>query len=277
MIRSYTRESGVRSLEREIGTLCRKVAVEVVKKDRNARVRLTTKNLAKYLGPAKFRVSKAEQEDKVGVVTGLAWTDMGGEILATEVTVVPGKGKLTITGKIGDVMQESAQAAMSYVRSRAEDLGLDKDFYQKIDIHLHIPEGAIPKDGPSAGVTIATSLVSALTGTLVRHDLAMTGEITLRGRVLPIGGLKEKILAAHRAGIKKVLFPEENVKDLQEVPTEVLKAIQVESVSHVDEVLRKALILDDPENFLIRRETDLAQRIYSPESTVPSSSEIVAH
>jgi ATP-dependent Lon protease len=277
VIRSYTRESGVRSLEREIGTLCRKVAVEVVKKDRNARVRLTTKNLAKYLGPAKFRVSKAEQEDKVGVVTGLAWTDMGGEILATEVTVVPGKGKLTVTGKIGDVMQESAQAAMSYVRSRAEDLGLDKDFYQKIDIHLHIPEGAIPKDGPSAGVTIATSLVSALTGTLVRHDLAMTGEITLRGRVLPIGGLKEKILAAHRAGIKKVLFPEENVKDLQEVPTEVLKAIQVESVSHVDEILRKALILDDPENFLIRRETDLAQPIYSPESTVPSSSEIVAH
>ena len=218
-------------MEREIGTLCRKVAVEVVKKDRNTRVRLTTKNLAKYLGPTKFRVSKAEQEDKVGVVTGLAWTDMGGEILATEVTVVPGKGKLTVTGKIGDVMQESAQAAMSYVRSRADELGLDKDFYQKIDIHLHIPEGAIPKDGPSAGVTIATSLVSALTRTLVRHDIAMTGEITLRGRVLPIGGLKEKILAAHRAGIKKVLFPEENVKDLQEVPTEVLKAIQVESVS----------------------------------------------
>jgi ATP-dependent Lon protease len=175
-------------------------------------------------------------------------------------------------------MQESAQAAMSYVRSRAEELGLDKDFYQKIDIHLHIPEGAIPKDGPSAGVTIATSLVSALTGTLVRHDLAMTGEITLRGRVLPIGGLKEKILAAHRAGIKKVLFPEENVKDLQEVPAEVLKAVQVESVSHVDEVLRKALILDDPGSFLVRRETDLAQAIYPSEPTLPpASSEIVTH
>jgi ATP-dependent Lon protease len=278
VIRSYTRESGVRSLEREIGTLCRKVAVEVVKKDRNTRVRLTTKNLAKYLGPAKFRVSKAEQEDKVGVVTGLAWTDMGGEILATEVTVVPGKGKLTVTGKIGEVMQESAQAAMSYVRSRAEELGLDKDFYQKIDIHLHIPEGAIPKDGPSAGVTIATSLVSALTRTLVRHDIAMTGEITLRGRVLPIGGLKEKILAAHRAGIKKVIFPEENVKDLQEVPTEVLKAIAVESVSHLDDVLRKALVLEDPENFLLRREANLAPSLYPSDPTVPpASSEIVTH
>jgi len=278
VIRSYTRESGVRSLEREIGTLCRKVAVEVVKKDRNTRVRLTTKNLAKYLGPAKFRVSKAEQEDKVGVVTGLAWTDMGGEILATEVTVVPGKGKLTVTGKIGEVMQESAQAAMSYVRSRAEELGLDKDFYQKTDIHLHIPEGAIPKDGPSAGVTIATSLVSALTRTLVRHDIAMTGEITLRGRVLPIGGLKEKILAAHRAGIKKVIFPEENVKDLQEVPTEVLKAIAVESVSHLDDVLRKALVLEDPENFLLRREANLAPSLYPSDPTVPpASSEIVTH
>ena len=195
---------------------------------------------------------------------------MGGEILATEVTVVPGKGKLTVTGKIGDVMQESAQAAMSYVRSRADELGLDKDFYQKIDIHLHIPEGAIPKDGPSAGVTIATSLVSALTRTLVRHDVAMTGEITLRGRVLPIGGLKEKILAAHRAGIKKVLFPEENVKDLQEVPTEVLKAIQVEAVSNLDDVLRKALVLDDPENFLLRRESGLAQSLYPSKPTSSS-------
>src|SRR4029453_6525754 len=166
---------------REIGTLCRKVAVEVVKKDRNTRVRLTTKNLAKYLGPAKFRVSKAEQEDKVGVVTGLAWTDMGGEILATEVTVVPGKGKLTVTAKIGEVMQESAQAAMSYVRSRADELGLERDFYQKIDVHIHVPDGATPKDGPSAGITMATALVSALTRIPVRHDVAMTGEVTLRG------------------------------------------------------------------------------------------------
>jgi ATP-dependent Lon protease len=280
VVRSYTRESGVRSLEREIGTLCRKVAVEVVKKDRNARIRLTTKNLAKYLGPARFRVSKAEQEDKVGVVTGLAWTDMGGEILATEVTVLPGKGRLTVTGKIGDVMQESAQAAMSYVRSRAEELGLEKDFYQKIDIHLHIPEGAIPKDGPSAGVTIATSLVSALTKTLVRHDIAMTGEITLRGRVLPIGGLKEKVLAAHRAGITHVLIPEENAKDIQDIPTAVLKAVKVETVAHMDDVLRKALILDDPEHFLMKRESELPQAsVYPPESSVPppAPSEIVTH
>src|SRR5215471_15212881 len=197
VIRLYTRESGVRNLEREIGALCRKVAVEIVKRDRNTRIRINAKNIAKFLGPARFRISKAEQEDKVGVVTGLAWTDMGGELLATEVTVLPGKGKLTITGKIGDVMQESAQAAMSYVRSRADELGLEKDFYQKVDIHVHIPEGAIPKDGPSAGVTMTTSLVSALAKLPVRHDVAMTGEITLRGRVLPIGGLKEKILAAH--------------------------------------------------------------------------------
>src|SRR5262249_21462038 len=163
------------------------------KKDRNTRVRITPKTLAKYLGPQRYRIGKAEQEDKIGVVTGLAWTDMGGELLATEVTVMPGKGKLTITGKIGDVMQESAQAAMSYVRSRAEELGLERDFYQRVDIHVHIPEGAIPKDGPSAGVTMATSLVSALTKIPVRHEVAMTGEITLRGRVLPIGGLKEKI------------------------------------------------------------------------------------
>ncbi|MGE0824284.1 MAG: endopeptidase La [Candidatus Binatia bacterium] len=276
VIRSYTRESGVRSLEREIGTLCRKVAVEIVKKGRATRVRLTTKNLTKYLGPIKYRVSKAERENKIGVVTGLAWTDMGGEILATEVTVMPGKGKLTVTGKVGDVMQESAQAAMSYIRSRAQELGLEKDFYPKIDIHLHIPEGAIPKDGPSAGVTIATSLASALTRTFVRHDVAMTGEITLRGRVLPIGGLKEKILAAHRAGIKKVLIPEENAKDLQDVPNEILKSIKVETVSHMDEVLRKALLIDDPENFLVRKDPNLTQSLYESEATVPAS-EILAH
>jgi len=280
VIRSYTRESGVRSLEREIGTLCRKVAVEVVKKDRTARVRLTTKNLAKYLGPARFRVGKAEQEDKVGVVTGLAWTDMGGEILATEVTVLPGKGRLTVTGKIGDVMQESAQAAMSYVRSRAEELGLEKDFYQKIDVHLHIPEGAIPKDGPSAGVTIATSLVSALTKTLVRHDVAMTGEVTLRGRVLPIGGLKEKVLAAHRAGITHVLIPEENAKDIQDIPTTILKAVKIETVEHMDQVLRKALVLDNPEHFLVKQETELSPAsLYPSEPSIPppTSSEIVTH
>lgn len=279
VIRLYTREAGVRNLEREIGTLCRKVAVEVVRKDRNARVRLTTKSLPKYLGPARYRISKAEKEDKIGVVTGLAWTDMGGELLATEVTVVPGKGKLTVTGKIGDVMQESAQAAMSYVRSRAEELGLERDFYQKIDVHIHIPEGAIPKDGPSAGVTMATALVSALTKLPVRHDTAMTGEITLRGRILPIGGLKEKILAAHRGGIKRVLMPLENKKDLQEVPVAVLKALQIDTVEHMDEVLRKALVVDDQEHFLSKKETELGRTLYpSEEANVPpSSSEIVAH
>jgi len=278
VIRFYTREAGVRSLEREIATLCRKIAVEVVKKDRNARVKLTPKSLAKYLGPARYRVNKAEQEDKVGVVTGLAWTDMGGELLATEVTVVPGKGKLTVTGKIGDVMQESAQAAMSYVRSRAEELGLEKDFYQKIDVHLHIPEGAIPKDGPSAGVTIATSLVSALTKIAVRHDTAMTGEITLRGRILPIGGLKEKILAAHRGGIKRVLIPSENEKDLQEVPAMIRKAVQIETVEHMDDVLRRALLLADPEQFLVKRESIARKTLYPSETPLsPPSAEIVAH
>jgi len=279
VIHAYTRESGVRSLEREIGTLCRKVAIEVVKKDRTARVRLTTKNLAKYLGPARYRISKAEQEDKVGVVTGLAWTDMGGELLATEVTVLPGKGKLTVTGKIGEVMQESAHAAMSYVRSRAEELGLEKDFYQKIEAHIHIPEGATPKDGPSAGVTMATALVSALTKFSVRHDVAMTGEITLRGRVLPIGGLKEKILAAHRGGIKRVLIPLENKKDLQDIPVLVRKAVQIETVEHMDEVLRKALVLEDPEQFLAQKDSaEPEATLYPSETTVPvPASEVVAH
>jgi ATP-dependent Lon protease len=274
VIRFYTRESGVRNLEREIGTLCRKVAVEVVKKDRSAHIRLTTKNLSKYLGPERFRIGKADQEDKIGVVTGLAWTDMGGEILATEVTVLPGKGRLTVTGKIGDVMQESAQAAMSYVRSRAEELGLEKDFYQKIDIHLHIPEGAIPKDGPSAGVTIATSLVSALTKTFVRHDIAMTGEVTLRGRVLPIGGLKEKVLAAHRAGITHVLIPEENAKDIQDIPATILKVVKIETVGHMDEVLRKALVLDNPEQFLVKVATELPQAPVSIRPVDGPSSEV---
>jgi ATP-dependent Lon protease len=278
VIRSYTREAGVRNLEREIGSLCRKVAVEVVKKDRHMRVRITSKNLAKYLGPARFRINKAEQEDKIGVVTGLAWTDMGGELLATEVTVMPGKGKLTITGKIGDVMQESAQAAMSYVRSRADELGLEKDFYQKVDIHLHIPEGAIPKDGPSAGVTMATSLVSALARIPVRHDVAMTGEITLRGRVLPIGGLKEKILAAHRGGIKEVLVPLENEKDLPEVPTTVLREVKIKTVEHMDEVLRHALLLADPDSFLVKKEQALQQTaLYPTEPQEIPAAEIVAH
>jgi ATP-dependent Lon protease len=246
VIRHYTKEAGVRNLEREIASICRKVAVEVVRKDRNAHIQVGTKSLHKYLGPNKYRYGKAETEVKIGVTTGLAWTELGGELLATEVTIMPGKGQLIITGKLGDVMQESARAAMSYVRSRAVELGLAKDFYQKVDIHIHVPEGAIPKDGPSAGITMATSLVSALMKVPVHNDLAMTGEITLRGAVLPIGGLKEKVLAAHRAGIKKVLIPAENEKDIEEIPSTVLKTVELELVSHVDQVLKKALILDDP-------------------------------
>jgi ATP-dependent Lon protease len=246
VIRHYTKEAGVRNLEREIAAICRKVAVEVVRKDRNAHIQVGSKSLHKYLGPVKFRYGKADAEVKIGVTTGLAWTELGGELLATEVTIMPGKGQLIITGKLGDVMQESAQAAMSYVRSRAAELGLERDFYQKLDVHIHVPEGAIPKDGPSAGITMATSLVSALMKMPVYNDLAMTGEITLRGNVLPIGGLKEKVLAAHRAGIKRVLIPAENEKDIEEIPATVLKTVEIEQVSHMDEVLRKALAIEDP-------------------------------
>jgi ATP-dependent Lon protease len=248
VIRHYTKEAGVRNLEREIASICRKVAVEVVRKDRNAHMQVGTKSLHKYLGPIKFRYGKAETEVKIGVTTGLAWTELGGEMLETEVTIMPGKGQLIITGKLGDVMQESAQAAMSYVRSRAVELGLEKDFYQKLDVHIHVPEGAIPKDGPSAGITMATSLVSALMKIPVRNDLAMTGEITLRGAVLPIGGLKEKVLAAHRAGIKTVLIPSENEKDIEEIPATVLKTVNLELVAHMDQVLKKALVVDDPDS-----------------------------
>jgi ATP-dependent Lon protease len=255
VIRHYTKEAGVRSLEREIASICRKVAVEVVRKDRNAHIQVGSKSLHKYLGPVKFRYGKADAEVKIGVTTGLAWTELGGELLATEVTIMPGKGQLIITGKLGDVMQESAQAAMSYVRSRAAELGLERDFYQKLDVHIHVPEGAIPKDGPSAGITMATSLVSALMKIPVFNDLAMTGEITLRGNVLPIGGLKEKVLAAHRAGIKRVLIPAENEKDIEEIPATVLKTVVLELVSHMDEVLKKALAIDDPAR-LFRKPSD---------------------
>jgi ATP-dependent Lon protease len=249
LIRHYTREAGVRNLEREIASLCRKVAVEVIKTDRNAHVRISNSGLAKFLGPAKFRYGLAETHPQIGVATGLAWTEMGGELLAVEVTIVPGRGKMTITGQLGDVMQESAHAALSYVRSRALMLGLAPDFYQKIDIHLHLPEGATPKDGPSAGITLATALVSALCRVEVRNDLAMTGEITLRGRVLPIGGLKEKVLAAHRGGIKTILIPKDNEKDIQEIPAAVIKNLTLVPVEHMDAVLKQALVLADPESF----------------------------
>jgi ATP-dependent Lon protease len=267
VIRHYTKEAGVRNLEREIASICRKVAVEVVRKDRNAHIQVGTKGLHKYLGPIKFRYGKVDTEVKIGVTTGLAWTELGGELLATEVTVMPGKGQLILTGKLGDVMQESARAAMSYVRSRAAELGLEKDFYQKLDIHIHVPEGAIPKDGPSAGITMATSLVSALMKIPVHNDLAMTGEITLRGSVLPIGGLKEKVLAAHRAGVKRVLIPAENEKDIEEIPATVLKTVELVLVSHVDDVLKKALILDDPNSLFKHSAVETQAKDDSPAFT----------
>jgi ATP-dependent Lon protease len=264
IVRHYTREAGVRNLEREVASVCRKVAVEVVKTDRNAHVRISASSLQKYLGPPKFRYGMAETKAQIGVATGLAWTEMGGEILSVEVTIVPGRGKLTITGQLGDVMQESAQAALSYVRSRATALGLSSAFH-KIDIHIHIPEGAIPKDGPSAGITLATALVSALRRIPVRSDLAMTGEVTLRGRVLPIGGLKEKVLAAHRAGIKTILIPKENEKDVEEIPQQVLKSVTIIPVDHMDDVLRKALVLNDPDTFF-KPQTDETDPAFTAEA-----------
>ncbi|NLM53528.1 MAG: endopeptidase La [Firmicutes bacterium] len=241
IISEYTREAGVRNLERMLGTICRKVAAEVVRGSTKP-VRVTVNNLSKFLGTPRYRHTEAEQEDRVGVANGLAYTQLGGEIMPIEVTVVPGKGKVTLTGKLGEVMRESAQAALSYLRSRAEDWGIDPEFHEKCDIHMHIPEGAVPKDGPSAGITIAVALASALTDRPVRHDLSMTGEITLRGRILPIGGVKEKLLAAHRAGIDTVLLPEENARDLQDVPENILRSLQIELVEHMDEVITRALL-----------------------------------
>jgi ATP-dependent Lon protease len=258
IIRHYTREAGVRNLEREIASICRKSALAVVKTERTAQVKVSASSLSKYLGPPKFRYGMAETEPQIGVATGLAWTELGGELLGVEVTIVPGRGKLTITGRLGEVMQESAQAALSYVRSHSEQLALAPDFYQKIDIHIHIPEGAIPKDGPSAGITLATALVSALCRVPVRNDLAMTGEITLRGRVLPIGGLKEKVLAAHRGGIKTVLLPKENEKDLDEIPPQVLKNVTLIQVEQMDEVLKQALVLPDLDAFFKSKRAESA-------------------
>jgi ATP-dependent Lon protease len=247
IIRGYTREAGVRNLEREIGNVCRKVARKVVKEGENYSTSLTAENAAEFLGVIKFRDTLAHEKSEVGLVTGLAWTEVGGSILSTEVTVVDGKGKLTLTGKLGDVMQESAQAAMSYVRSRAQRLGLPRDFYRHLDIHVHVPEGAIPKDGPSAGITIATAISSALSKIAVRRDIAMTGEITLRGKVLPIGGLKEKLLAAHRAGVFEVILPKDNEKDLAEVPENLRNAMKMHFAETMDQVLSVALESPLPE------------------------------
>ncbi len=241
IIQRYTREAGVRNLEREIQSICRKVARRVVAEGKGYVDEVTAERVTAHLGVPRFRPSIAEAKDEIGIATGLAWTEVGGELLVTEATLMPGKGHLTLTGKLGAVMQESAQAAMSYVRSRAEEFGIPKDFNRKNDLHIHVPEGAIPKDGPSAGITMATALVSALTRIPARRDVAMTGEITLRGKVLPIGGVKEKLLAAHRAGVKTIVLPKENEKDLADIPKAVLDVLNVYMVETMDEVLKIAL------------------------------------
>src|SRR3989475_694790 len=241
IIQRYTREAGVRNLEREISSICRKVARKVVAEGKNFTEEITPDKVTQYLGVPRFRNTMAEESNEIGIATGLAWTEVGGEILVTEATLMPGKGHLTLTGKLGDVMQESAQAAMSYVRSKAEEYGIPKEFNRKTDVHIHVPEGAIPKDGPSAGITLATALVSALTRVPIRKDVCMTGEITLRGKVLPIGGVKEKVLAAHRAGMKNIVLPKDNEKDLADIPKNVLDTLNVYMVQTMDEVLKIAL------------------------------------
>jgi len=251
VIRHYTRESGVRSLERELASICRKVARVVVKAGDNAKLcKVNPKLVKKFLGVQRYRFGVTESEDRVGVTTGLAYTDVGGELLQTEVSVTSGSGKLQLTGRLGEVMQESAGAAMSYIRSRAKQLGLVRDFYSKVDLHIHVPEGGTPKDGPSAGITLATTIASALTRVPVRANVAMTGEITLRGRVLPIGGLKEKMIAAHRGGVTSVIIPKDNEKDLKDLPASIRKAIDIVLVEHMDEVLATALAVADPGSFL---------------------------
>lgn len=241
MIRYYTREAGVRGLERQLAAICRKAARAIVAEDRK-RITVTEKNLSEFLGKRLYRYGQAETTDQVGVVTGLAYTTVGGDTLSIEVSLSPGKGKLLLTGKLGDVMRESAQAAFSYIRSKADELNIDPNFNEKHDIHIHVPEGAVPKDGPSAGITIATALVSALTGRPVSKEVGMTGEITLRGRVLPIGGLKEKALGAHRAGLKTIILPKDNEKDIDDIPESVREGLTFIPVSHLDEVLEKALV-----------------------------------
>jgi ATP-dependent Lon protease len=241
IIQRYTREAGVRNLEREISSICRKVARKVVVEGKTFKEDITAEKVTEYLGVPRFRPSMAEEQNEIGIATGLAWTEVGGELLVSEATLMPGKGKLTLTGKLGDVMQESAQAALSYIRGRAPEFGLPEDFHSKIDIHVHVPEGAIPKDGPSAGITMALALASALVKIPARRDVAMTGEITLRGKVLPIGGVKEKVLAAHRAGVTNIVLPRDNEKDLADIPKNVLDSLNLHLVSTMDEVLKIAL------------------------------------
>ncbi|MCA9616628.1 MAG: AAA family ATPase, partial [Myxococcales bacterium] len=254
IIDDYTREAGVRNLERKVATVVRGVAVKVAEGQEGPFTIAHTADLKEFLGPPRYTSEVAERTSETGVSTGLAWTAVGGEILFIEATKMHGTGKLQLTGQLGDVMKESAQAAMSYVRTRAKDFGLSEDFLEKSDLHIHIPAGAMPKDGPSAGVTMMTALVSLMTGIRVRHDVAMTGEITLRGRVLPVGGIKEKILAAHRAGIKRVILPERNVADLEEVPQEVRDELDFVPVQKVDEVLANALT--EPDQLKLELGTD---------------------
>ena len=240
IIRRYTREAGVRELERQVATICRKIAREIVEKKITSKL-VNDKDLSKYLGPFKYSSQMIEEKDTIGISTGLAWTQAGGDILFIEVAIMPGKGNLTLTGHLGDVMKESCQAALSYIRSRWDKLDLKKDFYNGIDIHVHVPEGAVPKDGPSAGLAIATAMISALSRNPTKRNVAMTGEITLRGRALEIGGVKEKVIAAHRAGIKTVILPKDNKKDLEDIPQYVLKDLKFIFVEHVDEVLKVVL------------------------------------
>lgn len=245
IIRHYTREAGVRNLERNIAGLCRKSAKKILKDENRNKVKITTRNIRKFLGVPIFRHGEAEKKDEIGVATGLAWTETGGDILAVEVALMKGKGKLILTGKLGEVMQESARAGLSYIRSKSDELNIPEDFYSEKDIHIHVPEGAIPKDGPSAGITIAAALVSALTQRPVSKDYAMTGEITLRGRVLPVGGIKEKVLAAHRAGIKHIILPKDNKKNLEDIPNNIKKRLNFILVDHMDKVLQHTLIKGD--------------------------------
>jgi ATP-dependent Lon protease len=261
IIRRYTRESGVRNLEREIASICRKIARQAAKKKDVKKYKITAKSIQKHLGPPRFRHGQVEDKDQIGIVTGLAWTQVGGDLLSVETLIMPGKGEVMMTGKLGDVMKESAQAAVSYVRSRTGQLTIDENFYKEKDIHIHIPEGAIPKDGPSAGISMCTSIVSALTKRPVHRNIAMSGEITLRGRLLPVGGLKEKILAAHRGGIIKVVIPKENEKDLKDIPASVAKQVEIVFAEHMDEVLPHALILNDGDTLFT--ESDIPFEIMS--------------
>jgi ATP-dependent Lon protease len=264
VIREYTYEAGVRNLEREIGRICRKVA-RLKAEEKRYPTAITPELIGKFLGPQQFFQAEAERQDEVGVATGLAWTENGGEIMSIEVAVLDGKGSLQMTGQIGEVMQESGQAALTYVKSRAVNLGIDLEVFERMDIHVHMPEGAIPKDGPSAGITLATALVSALTGRPVYREVGMTGEITLRGRVLPIGGLREKVLAAYRAGLKVVLAPEKNMKDLVDVPKKVREELKIIPLQHMDQVLELAIapepVLEPPRPRRKPEEQSLGQEV----------------